>query len=387
MKRNFVHVIIAFIVLSITCPLQSYAQKKGSKQAKAAAKPAAPKEDFTEWIENPVCKVLIFDSLVTDKENAINSILLPAHVGRLFKEQATGHVVYENEFADQRVFAAKDEASGHQNIFRQTLLGTQWSKPEPIVINGNFKDIINPFPMPDGQTLYFAATEAGDEESEPSDKFSLYTTTLDTETNTYRTPQRLPYPFTSKSDDLWYIEDETDSLAWFVSARNQPDGKVCVYTMRIHEPWVYYDSEETSPQKLKKYALIERIADTWPSTRERNKVYAEVTSLLDGYGSENTPATVNEVYFVVNNETVYRDMADFSSEDSRTLYKQLVEQQNKVAAIKRQLDEYRRLYHNASYENRSRLGEVISDSERQLATATSAVRSLTISLRKQENEQ
>lgn len=335
---------------------------------------------MSQWTENPVCNVMIVDSVVVNKNDVLSHLRLPGHIGHLYVDNEYHEVTFENEFTDQRMFAMAD-TSGHHNIYRQTLLGSKWSTPELVNINGEFTDIRNPFPMPDGQTLFFAAKSDDDNEG---NTYSLYTTTFDSETNSYLTPQRLPYPFTSDEDDLWYIEDETDSLAWFVSSRRQPEGMVCIYTMRVHEPWVFYDSEETDPYQLKRFALINSISDTWPSQMVRNQAYAEITAIFDDYDSASNAG--HQILFVVNDRKVITSTSDFVTERARQLFAELTTVRSKITSLTHQLEEYRRMYHYGSADNQNRLTEVIRDAEQQLASAFKSEASLSNNIRKIEQQ-
>lgn len=312
-KDKILYFAVAVTVL-LTLPNVVYAQKKGKKPAAKVA--AAPKEDFSLYTNNPICKVLVADSVVVPSTDVIKNIPMPSHLGRFFVSPDHGNaIVYENEFADYRMFSLKND-EGRYVLYGQTLTGQKWSEPEVIRINGDFTDIINPFPMPDGQTLYFAARSMDDNDGKT---YSLYTTTLNTETNEYLSPQRLPFPFASDADDLLYIEDETTLLAWLVSARRQQEGMVCIYVMQNKQPWTFYDDEETDPRKLKDYALISRIADTWTSETDRNKVLDELRQMI-------------------SMQTVGKNVNEISTEQAMM---------RRIEETRRKLDEYRIFYNNA----------------------------------------
>lgn len=373
-------IILALFASAIQTPVLAQ-KKKGKATSKVAAKPAEPQEDMTQWIENPVCKIMVIDSIVVSSDAILQHLPLPHHLGKISQDISTKQVVHENEFGDQRIFAAND-TSGHSRIFMQALLGEKWSEPEQVTINGSFIDITNPFPMPDGQTLYFAATSEEDNEGKC---FSIYTTTYDAETNSYLTPQRLPYPFTSTDDDVYYIEDEADSLSWFVTTRRQPEGMACIYTIRAKTPWVFYDSDNTDASKLKRLALMNRIADTWPSAKERNLAYAEAQELL-GRIMADKAGTPSDINFIINDNKKYSSLYDFRSTDGEALYLELQKEIEKVASTKRQLEEYRRMYHNASAENKARLSSVILESEETLKKSSETVKSLSKKIRKNEQQ-
>lgn len=343
MKTTLKTIAIVLLLFAFSMPYAS-AQKKGKAQAKAA-----PKEDFSLYLDNPICQVVITDSVVVPISETFRSIPFPSYLGRLFASaEDGGRITYENDFGDQRMFAETDE-NGRHNIYRQTLLGDKWGEPELVRINGSFIDIINPFPMPDGQTLYFAARS---EEDNNGNSFSLYTTTFDTETMSYLAPQRLPFPFVSSASDLYYIEDETDSIAWLATTRRQPEGMICIYTMQNKQPWSYYDVEETEPARLKSYALIEHISDTWPSESEKNLINKRIAEVLKD-------AQQTEVASTESKEPVARKNIRI-----------------KIENLERQLSEYRLMYSRSDLDNKNRLADTIRESEQELKGLYSELRKM-----------
>lgn len=323
---------ITLIIIVLLIPVAIMAQKKTKKVAKPVAR-----EDYSQYVDNPICKVIITDSLVMPVTELYKRLSLPKHMGHFFSSlDDGGRIVYENEFNDQRYFAASD-TSGHHNLYRQILLNQQWSEPELVRINGEFLDIINPLPMPDGQTLYFSARTESDNDG---NSLSIYTTTFDSSENSYLAPQKLPFPFNSNADDLYYIEDEMDSLALLITTRNQPLGKVCVYTMRNKQPWVYYDTDDVEPSQLKSYALIERISDTWPSEEKRNELHSQIMMQL-----QDLNASLSSAY------------------EQPQVRKNI---QTKIREIERQLDEYRLLAHKNGASSSESLRETIIEAETQL---------------------
>lgn len=325
---------IFILALALLAPCtQCFAQRK-----KQQAKVVLPKEDLSIYTDNPVCKVVIVDSTVVAINEITKKIPMPAHMGRFFSSIDNGGLImYENEFADTRLYAVSD-TSRHHNLYRQTLLDNKWSEPELLHINGDFLDLINPILMPDGQTLYFAARSADDNDGKT---FSLYTTTFDTETASYLTPEKLPFPFVSNDNDLYYIEDEADSIAWLVTTRRQPTGMACIYTMRNSQPWSFYDSEETPAQKLKSLALISNISETWTSKADCDAILREMKQSLD------------------DNTYVQTGNSAKESEHRRNI-------RQKIEDIHRKLDQYRALYFKSTDEQRSQLANIIRETEHEI---------------------
>lgn len=344
MRNNLLPTLVLLAVALAGISVNASAQKKG-KAARIIRK-AEPKEDYSLYVDNPVSKVMIVDSIVVNADDVLLHIPMPRHLGSFAKDD-DGNRYHQNDFEDQRLYAAVADTAGNHCIYRKSLVGDKWSEPEPLRINGTCYDFINPFPMPDGQTLYFAARNEDDHEGRC---YSLYTTTLDYETGEYLAPSRLPFPFASGSDDLFFIEDDVSSIAWFVTRRRQPEGKACIYTIHSQQPWEYYDAEETAPQRLKSYALIDRIADTWGSTEQRNVAMEQMKSSLNEYREEEN-ANAHQ-----GNEPQARRHLRMKAE-----------------TLQRQIDEYRRMY--ASSKD-SRMAETIRQAETELRQIYASMRAL-----------
>lgn len=343
MEKNSVLSLLIAVAAIVGSPQAGMAQKKGKAQVKNAQKAVAPKEDYSMYVDNPICKVLVADSMVVPKADVLKYVPLPNYLGHYFSapEIADG-MVYENDFGDLRIFSKKNE-EGHYQLYAQTMTGRKWGNPVQVRINGEFADIINPFPLPDGQTLYFAAR--GGEEG---GAYHLYTSTLNAETGEYLSPQRLPYPFASAADDVMYVEDEISQIAWFASTRNQPDGMACIYVMQNGQPWKFYDSEEMEPAQLKELALLSRIACTWTSVEDRDAVIKQINALSASEGKPD--ATANQ-----------------------STRKALM---TKIEDLKRQLDEYRGIYHNSNSQGREKLVSTIVEAEQELKELYRTLRNL-----------
>lgn len=345
---KFVNIVTILLMLTFSVSTELYAQRK---KAKPVVKVAEPTEDFSEYINNPVCKVIIADSMVVDLSAVSSTIILPEYVGKLLYDKDTELFSYENSFGDHRLMTMPDSANNHC-IYNQTMLGNDWGKLEKVTVNGDLKDIINPFLSIDGQTLFFSA------KTDDNSSYQLYTTTFDSESHSYLAPQPLPYPFKSDKDDLLYIEDETDSLAWYVTRHGQEAGKVCIYTMRQHSPWQFYDSEETSPQHLKTLALLNNISATWPSEKSRDDIRTEILNI-----KQNSPARPNpseSMCYVINDKRVIHSASEFIKAESLQKYNTLVYKTKEYEKANRECDEYRRLYKKSSVDGKNKLSEIIS---------------------------
>lgn len=372
MQKTILHTIVLILSLTMCAATPALAQKKGSKaKTTKPAKPAEPKEDMSRWTDNPICKVTILDSMVVDRKNMFEYLQFPLYMGTMKADKTTGDIVYENEIGDSRIITP---AQAHDNaiIYRKTLLGGSWSEAEEVKVNGDVRKITYPYPMPDGQTVYFAAKSDDDNEGKT---FSLYTTTYDSETNTYLEPQRLPFPFNSDADDLFYAEDEQTKLAWLVTTRRQSEGNVCIYLMKTSTPWEYYNAEEMEPKKLKSLALIEHIRDTWASEKSRSAALAEAKAVIAEYSQDKGNAA-DKIFFAVNSNTVYTSLSDFRSAEARSLFTEMQRQEQKANSTMRQLDELRLMYKKTAPESRQTIATQITLLEKEYTSALLSAKEL-----------
>lgn len=373
--NNSLLTLIAALALLSLCPAAAPAQRNKAKAKAAVA--SKPKEDLSRWRESPVCRVLIADSVVVDADDIFKHIPLPAYLGHIARDKDSGALYHENDFGDQRFFALPD-SSGQGRLYRSTLLAGRWGGAETVAVGGDCYDYQRPFPMPDGQTLLFAARHQDDNEGQC---LSLYTTTYDAEHDAYLTPQRLPYPFNSDADDLYYIEDEADTLSWLVTTRAQPHGKACVYTIRARQPWEQYDPDTTDVRRLKSLATIERIADTWTTAKARRAVLATVQTLASQEAARPAAPTMR---FVVSDNRVITSPDEFLRPASRELYARYREAETAATKAERQLEEYRRLFHTTPEASRNPLRTAITRLEEQRQTAAATAASLAKQIRRAE---
>ncbi|MBN2237754.1 MAG: PD40 domain-containing protein, partial [Bacteroidales bacterium] len=85
-----------------------------------------------------------------------------------------------------------------------------------------------PFLMPDGKTLYFSSkghnTIGG---------YDLFRTVYDSATKQWNTAVNLSFPFNTPSDDILFISDANETMAWFASNRNSTNNQITVYKVGI----------------------------------------------------------------------------------------------------------------------------------------------------------
>jgi hypothetical protein len=142
------------------------------------------------------------------------------------KKKKDKSIVYLPKSNDQLYFAGYGEKGENKDIYIvKKLPSGDWSKPE------NFGTPINtdydedyPFLHPNGKVLYFASKGHNS-----MGGFDIFKSELDPTTNRWKEPVNLAFPINSPNDDILFITDSLEKIAFFASNRQSPSGKIDVY--------------------------------------------------------------------------------------------------------------------------------------------------------------
>ena len=264
-------------------------------------------------------------------------------------------------------------------LFTRDKIAGKWSKPQPLDGLDEFApDMAYPFMMPDGTTFYFAAKC-----KESIGGYDLFVTRYDAENARYLRPENIGLPFNSKADDFMYVEDDMNRLAWFVTSRNQPEGKLCVYTIVTSDNRENYDISDIDDTRLNQLAAITRIRDTWPSVAKRNQAMKKLNELKDN----NSASSQGEaIYFPINDKVVYRSLSEFHNIESRTLFERMQALKAEVDKENHHLDLIRKEYRNTSGSTHQRLADDIQDYERIIQRQQAELKAMAKQIRNAENQ-
>lgn len=248
--------LIILLALAITTSgLNAQTRKTQRSKGKATAVKPQPTDNLPAMSPNAKAlfddmlastqKVFVIDSTVVDIDNVMAEIPLPASYGRFVKyntffnaDKANNSYVFVNGFGN-RCYYTEMGSDSIARLYTRDMVGSQWGEPQPVKsVNGKFKDISFPFMSSDGQTLYFA----GVSDEEGLGKRDIYMTKIEAGEGNFLNAENIGLPFNSPSDDFAYIVADADKLAWFASTRNQPEGKVCVYTFVPTDTRQNYDA-------------------------------------------------------------------------------------------------------------------------------------------------
>lgn len=353
----------ALLMLGTTSDAQTNKRRPARKAQQTKVEPN-PADVLYETMLGSTARVMFIDSVVTDKNNLLNAIPLNKESGFLntYDEfwKTTGHpfsYTYMNEFGNKVIFS-KTGTDGHSHLYTADKLSGQWSQPKAITdFDADFEDINCPYMMSDGVTLYFAAKGKNSVGG-----YDLFVTMYDTDSARFYKPENIGLPFNSKANDYYYVIDEFNSLGWLVTDRNQPEGKVCIYTFIPSDSRQTYNAEATDEKKLLRLAEISSIRDSWT---DKNKLQDALKRLV-ALNKRKADAGQNSMYFYINDKLVYNNPNQFVVQSNRQRYIKLTAMKADMEKLERNLDVLRRQYSTSSKSERRSLTPTILKSEMQL---------------------
>lgn len=327
-----------FMILSSTISLAN--RKKKNIIAKPKTQPAVSVNKLYESMLQSTAKVMFIDSVVIDKEQFLQAIPLPSDLGQIkFRPNSSHLLEYQNELDDRKFIADGDTAI--TLLKTQTATGKSWSLAEKLPGLDNKEYLLQnyPFLASDGITLYFSA-----EGPSSMGGRDIFMTSFDSDKGIWLQPQNYGLPFNSPANDYLLVIDDLDSLGWLVTDRRQPEGKVCVYTFVPTSVRQNFEVDGLSNAMLKSYADIKSIKDTWKFGNRQTAILRLKNIRTKIRKQQNK----NNINFIINDKQIISSIDDFKSDESRKLYKQLVEIKQIITEEEQQLQKQRIQYESDS---------------------------------------
>ena len=307
--------------------------------------------------------VQIIDSIVVNKDQILSAYFLNEDCGvmQMYQDffQASGHsesIVYINPKGDQAYYA-RSSFDGRYTLFTQSKLLDTWTD-EKAIFAADTADNNYPFVLGDGVTLYFASKGNGS-----IGGYDLFITRYNTNTNSYLAPEQLGMPFNSTANDYMMVVDEAKGLGWFVSDRNQPEGKACVYLF-IPNEFRSFITESENDEWLIARASLHSIRDTWRAGSN----YDELISLAKTDFSLANKKTTRDFEFFVNDQTTYFTLNEFRSSEAKTFFERAIGLRQQATTLEVNLYEQRQSYVQGNTTVQEQLKPSILQSERELRT-------------------
>lgn len=385
------NICICIVLISAIAVNPVMAQKK-KKKVKAQPVVQLSEEELIrqarlEQMTDATQKIMFIDSIVVDKDMFLGKYVICPESGTLGKyndvfktagkPQSYLHI---NELGNKCYFSDRDE-TGMMKLYTSDRLGNQWTEPAPLMIldSGNELEQMNyPYIMADGTTLYFAAQGNGS-----IGGYDIFETRYDSETGTYLKPENIGMPFNSTANDYMYVIDETTGTGLFATDRNQPEGKVCVYTFIVPETRLVYSAEDYTEEQIRRFADIASIADTWGNGSERDNAISRLQKIRNGY--EHKEKQKNRMSFVINDDITYTDISDFKVPANKEKFRQLNEMKALAKTLSDKTEKAREQYAGGDTVVRNRLSGTILKNEKEGEKLEMQIRQLEKDIRNSEN--
>ena len=321
-------------------------------------------EKKLQWVRraqiklNAVEQVTFIDSLVVPRDEVLRHIQLSPECGTInryadfFKTQdQMGCTVFQSQMGDQ-IFYAKPDAKNVLNLYGQTLY-SDGSKSKVELLEGiSDKESHQnyPFMLTDGTTMYFASQGA-----ESLGGYDIFMSRYDADEHRFLPPENIGMPFNSTANDYLYAIDETNHLGWFVTDRNQPADKVCIYVFIPNETRKVYVPEELDADKLRRLARLTSIKETWKDANEVRGAQYRLNEAKNTQQAENE----HEFEFIVTDNQIYHQRSDFRSPQALKVFDQRVKNLDELYKVTKTLSRLRTNYLNSSQTQRAQMTKEI----------------------------
>ena len=379
---------ILLAALLVILPSSVDAQKKKSAtKAKVKQKTTVVDNELEQRLESMrgfTQKVMFIDSVVVSKSKLLSSLNIPDEAGsiqaynKFFNTtDQPNSIVYLNQLRNKCVFSKFTD--GGWDLYSKEMIGGKWSNAVPLKgldILGDDVDINWPFLLSDGTTLYFAAKG-----EESIGGFDIFMTRYDETTQSYLKPENIGMPFNSIDNDYFFIVDEYDGIGWFATDRNQPEGKVCIYSFIYNNVRENYVVDEYTPEQLRQLSEIHSISQTWTSNQARLGALEQLTAV---YKRKFTQKKKNDFEFVINDELTYTTLTDFRSVEAAEMYVNLNELLRKKNKLDSSIERARIAYPTARQAQREQYKQQLLAAEKQSEKYETDIKNLSKKIRRIE---
>ncbi|BCS86450.1 hypothetical protein prwr041_23430 [Prevotella herbatica] len=355
-------------------------------KAKAATSITSDKKginlDLMKQLMPATAKIMFIDSTVVSKNDFLSHIPLNKESGRLEysnkffdKKTSNNNTVYINGFGNRAIFADGDSAQ--TGIYTADKLGDKWTTPTSInSIDKNYEMPLYPFLQSDGVTLFFAAKGKNS-----IGGYDIFMTRYNSDKNSFFPPENYGLPFNSTANDYLLAIDDFDQLGWLVTDRNQPEGKVCIYTFVPTKERLNFTSDNLNEKQLNRMATIHSISETW-KFGDRNVALARQKAMIN----RNNAAAKNngDINFVINDNTTYHSISEFST-SNRQKYSKLIQMISEQEQDAHQLDLMRDKYAISNANAKKSLYDKIIKAEKSNEQLCDEISKLEKEIRNNEN--
>ena len=367
-----------------------------AKERKALArkrKPTTRQDSLQEEIDrlriatHSTERVVVIDSIVVDNKDLLSHLTLSEESGKIilastfFENPAdtTEATVFLPEIG-AKIYFAKPDSSGLLKLYSSDYIDRNWQEHHLLAELDNDTIQNYPFALADGLTLYYAAKG-----EDCIGGYDIFVTRYDTDENRFLQPENMGMPFNSPANDYMMAIDEINNLGWFVTDRNQPEGKVCIYIFVPNHIRKVYDKHLYSEEELGNLARLHSIAETWGDKEAAREGKERLSALRKTVKEANNKP---DFLFILNDTVTITSYAECKSTGAVKLLKEWRETDKELQVSLRTLKMFREGYRNGDEAQRKKLTPHILEEEKRseilqnkLNETAKAIRSLELGMR------
>lgn len=210
----------------------------------------------------------------------------------------------------REVFWTAKDADGVSRLYTAGVLddGTREEARELTEFIGD-GDILAPFIMEDGETLYFAARR-----DDSLGGYDIYMTRRDNEGGFYE-PSNIGMPYNSPSDELLFVIDEQNDLGWWASARTDNPETVTIYVFVPNKTRINIDSDN---ENIADRARLTDLSATWPEGFDTKAATARIPTPAKTRMAKQDKSPSSDFELSLGNGRIVRSMKEFRNPDAAT---------------------------------------------------------------------
>lgn len=374
------------LLFSLLIVFSAFGQRRVIKKVVKLTDEELALKERLEEMEQSTQRIVVIDSVVVDFDELLWAIPLPQECGELVhtggflgQERSLALTAHINEMSDRCYYADGNNQNGF-GIYRTDKDNGEWGPSQKVRGIDGIGSMAYPYMMADGRTMYFAGK--GDESIGGWD---IFVTRYNSDTGTFYKAENLGMPFNSTANDYLMVIDEFDNIGWFVSDRNQPEGKVCIYVFIPEAHRRSYDTEQYTEEQIKSFATLSSIKDTWAGKEvEKDKALQLLDQLRES--TESRQDEDEKIMFVVNDDVTYTSLSDFKYEVNIQKYKDLIKLEQDKLELDETLSEERASYSDGDDTTKAELSLDIVAREQVSEELELEIKTLTKDIRNSENQ-
>lgn len=279
-------------------------------------------------------KIEFIDSISVDSAEFFTHYRLSPEAGQLLSADESDvrprTVVYMPQNRSEMIWAESD-STGTARLMSASILD-DGTVDRPTLLQGDFApggDADYPFLMPDGMTLYYAAT--GDNSMGGYDIFMTRRTD-----DGFLQPQNMGMPYNSPYNDYMLAIDETTGAGWFASDRSAAPGKVTIYVFAPSQTRVNYPADDPMLAYHAQMSSLE-ISNSPAAAAARDRI----ASLGEDTG---THRHRYEFEIAMGNGRICRTLDDFHNRQARLEMAKWLNDNDRLKEQRARLDKLRERY-------------------------------------------